>query len=109
MPAREPANHLEHSPAELIDRLIAGQQPALCLVHEPEGPAHRDLPVGQALEVAAELCLAQVRVGLELGRVRKTLVDQTGRLDGSRERAVDDAPDLDRAQGVSDGRRLRPP
>src|SRR5437899_11332961 len=79
--AHDPAHHAEDAVAHLLDRFVAGHQAAPGLVHEPQRPPHRDLPVGQALQVPAELGLAQLRFRLEdRGRLEPG-VDDLDRLD----------------------------
>jgi len=69
-------------------------------VHEPEGAAERYLPVGQALEVAAELGLSEVDVALQDRRPRQPLVDQLRRLSRPRKWAVDDPLDVLVAEAI---------
>jgi len=76
-------------------------------VHEPEWPPQRDLPVRQALQVAAEVGLAQGGLGLELGGRLEVLVDDPRGLDRARERAVNDAVDALAAQRLPDRGCLR--
>jgi hypothetical protein len=106
MLARHPSNDAQHALGHHLDRLVAGQQAAPHLVHGPERTPHRDLPERDALQVAAELGLAQVRVGLERGRGRELAGDDARRLGRARQRAVDDAAQARRLQTVTDGRRL---
>jgi hypothetical protein len=77
-------------------------------VHQPERPPDRDLPVGDALQVAAELGLDQLTVGLERRWVRLVLGDDARRLRRPRQRAVDDPREPGVAQLFTERCRLRP-
>jgi hypothetical protein len=67
-------------------------------VHQPERPPDGDLPVRYALQVAAELGLDQLRVGLEWGWLRLVLGDDARRLGRASQRTVDDPRERGAAQ-----------
>src|SRR5579864_2237514 len=107
--ASEAADDIQHPVAHRLDGFIAREQPAPCLVDEPERPAQRDLPVRQALQVAAELSFAEVGVGLQDRSRRHLLADDARGLRSTRERAVDDAIDSMLTELVADRSRLDAP
>src|SRR2546422_3659448 len=63
----------QHALAHRLDGLVAGQEPTLRLVHEPQRTPDRDLPVRNPLQVAREPGLTKLGVRLER-RARRQLV-----------------------------------
>ena len=100
------AHDAEYPLRHRLDALIAGQQAAPGFVDEPQGPAHRDLPVRHALEVAGELRLQQLRIGLEDRRLGQFVGDDAGGFGGAVDRAVDDPPDPGLSQALTELRSL---
>jgi hypothetical protein len=78
-------------------------------VDQPEGPAHRDLPVGDALQVARELRLREVGVDLQRGLRRNLLGDDLRGFTRAVERARDDARQPGWPEALTDGDGLRAP
>jgi len=70
-----------------------GQRPAPHLVDQPARTAKRNLPVGDALEIATELSLDQFRLGDQGHRGGQLRVHQLGRLLCPLQWAVDDPAD----------------
>jgi len=107
MRERQVLHHGEDAAAKGVDSLIAGEQPSLCLVHQPKGSAHGDLPERHALEVAAELGFSQLGVRLEDCRRGEPAVDQLSGFDRAGERAVHDSLQIGGAKPIPNCQRLR--
>src|SRR5437773_1235182 len=105
--ARQPPRHVEHAAAEHVIRLVARDDPAPRLVHEPQRPAHGNLPERHALQVAAEVRFAELRVDLDHRRLAQSRVDDARGLGRAIEGAVDDAADARVAQPVAERLGLR--
>ncbi len=88
----------QNSTTHDLDCFIAWQQAAPGLVDDPERTADGDLPVGHALQVAAELGFAKLAVGLERRRRRQLARDDLRGFDGAGKRAVDNPCDAGRPQ-----------
>src|SRR6202158_2056966 len=104
--ARQPPSHVQYASAHPVDRLVTWHQPSLCLVHKPEGPEQRHLPVRQALEIAAELRFSPLRFALENRRRRQPLVDGLTSPDTWSQCTVDDPADVLATQPFTDRRGL---
>src|SRR5207237_3220537 len=107
--AGDTMDHIEHPPAERLDRFVAGQASSSQLVHEESGPPHRHLPAAHALQVTAELGFAQFGLRNQGHRRRQLPVDDLGSLARAVERTVHDAPYAALSQCLSDGGRLGSP
>ena len=76
---------------QLLDRLVALEHAAAELVQNPFRASNRNLPVGDPLQVTADCCLGQCRLGDERHRRGQLGVDELGGFTGSFQRAVQDA------------------
>ncbi len=104
----EPQHDVADAAAELFDRFIARHRTAPDLVQEPPWSANGNLPVGNALQVAADVGLAQLWLGNEWHGRWKLGVDDLGSFPGAIQWAVHDPPNAGVAQRSADGGGLRP-
>ena len=76
-------------------------------MQEPPWPSNGDLPVGNALQVAADVGLAELRLGNERHGAGELRVDDLGSFPRAIQWAVHDPPDIAIAQRSADGGCLR--
>src|SRR5262249_58878007 len=93
VPCRHSLHHVDDATAQPLDRLVTREQTAARLVHYPERPANRDLPVGDALQVAAELGLTKLWLGNQPHRRGQRLTQPPRPLTATPPRPANDALD----------------
>lgn len=106
MIAGESQHDVTDAAAELLDRFIARHRPTPDFVQEPFRAAKGNLPVRNALQVAADVRLTQRRLWDERHRIGKLRVDDFSGFSGAIQRTVHDAPEAAAAKGSAGGRRL---
>src|SRR5207249_9976682 len=107
--AGDTVDDIQHSPAERLDGLIVGEASTADLVHEEARPPHRDLPGSHPLQIAAELCFAQLGLWGQRHRHWQVRVDDLCGFPGAVERTVHDSPYAALSQCLSDRGRLCSP